>query len=113
MTLQRDVPLKRGDAPVLFAGFETTATTFSWCLWHLAKDLTLQERLRKEIGDYFSEAGITSVAQMSYEQVWDDKLTLVRMVLNETLRMHPPVHTIERCVKKSAVLPVPSLKGET
>jgi cytochrome P450 len=92
---------------VLFAGFETTATTFSWCMWHMARDLALQDRLRKEIHANFTDLQVTSVSELTYEQVWDDdKMGLVGRILNETLRMHPPVATIERTAQKATVVPL-------
>lgn len=89
----------------MFAGFETTASTFAWCLWHLAKDNVIQEAIRKQVQDFFAEEQISSVAEMTYDQIWDDRLGSVSRAINETLRMHPPVAHIDRVANKSAVIP--------
>lgn len=91
---------------VLFAGFETTSTTFAWCLWHIAGDTRLQEDLYQEITGFLGRD--TTVSDLTYDKVWSDELDLMSRVIAETLRVHPPVAAIERTVKQSTVLPTQS-----
>jgi cytochrome P450 len=92
-------------SPVLVAGFETTSTTLAWSLWHMARDLRAQRRAREEILAIFAELGVSSVAELSYEEIWSEKFTLVENIINETLRMHPPLASIERTAMRDVVVP--------
>lgn len=71
----------------------------------MAKDNDVQERIRKEVQDFFAQEDISSVADMTYEQIWDERLGSIARTINETLRMHPPVAHIDRVAKKPAVIP--------
>lgn len=51
------------------AGFETAASTTSFCLYELAKNQEVQEKLRQEIEDKLAEHG----GQLSYQALQDMK----------------------------------------
>lgn len=42
---------------LLLAGHETTATSFTWFLWEIAKHPESQERIREEITDFRRRRG--------------------------------------------------------
>ncbi|CAI6360815.1 unnamed protein product [Macrosiphum euphorbiae] len=77
------------------AGFETTASAMSYCLYELALNQDIQVELRKQIQHTLNEnEGI-----LTYDVIKDMKY--LDMVLNETLRMHPPGPGLLRvCTKK-------------
>jgi cytochrome P450 len=66
----------------LAAGSETSSNGLSWCLWRLAQDQNLQQRLRDElatIGD----------SEPTFEAL--NALPLLENVIRETLRLDSPV----------------------
>ncbi|XP_055684921.1 cytochrome P450 6a22-like [Lutzomyia longipalpis] len=65
------------------AGFETSAITIAYCLYELAWNQSIQERLRNEVVENMEENGTLS---------WDaiNRMTLLSAVVNETLRKYPP-----------------------
>ncbi|CAL1529345.1 unnamed protein product [Lymnaea stagnalis] len=73
---------------VIFAGFETTATTLQMCLFLLAQHADIQEKVYKEIQKVVSSESPT------YEELGQLKYT--EQVINETLRHYPPAAIITR-----------------
>lgn len=72
---------------IFFAGgFETTSTLLMMCSWELAMNKGIQEELMREVDDVLATLNGKSV---SYEEL--NKMKLLEMVLNETLRKHPPL----------------------
>jgi cytochrome P450 family 6 len=67
----------------MLAGLETSSTTLSFCLYELAKDKDLQDRIREEIIHC-----IESNSELNYEAVTAMRLTTQAVM--ETLRLHPP-----------------------
>ncbi|CAK1545279.1 unnamed protein product [Leptosia nina] len=67
----------------MLAGLETSATTLSFCLYELAKDLELQDKLRAEIKECLGRYN-----GLNYEAVC--AMRLVNQTVLETLRMYPP-----------------------
>ncbi|CAG9783814.1 unnamed protein product [Diatraea saccharalis] len=67
----------------MLAGLETSATTLSFCLYELAKDEDLQDRIRKEIMECLANYGT-----FNYDSVCAMRLTTQAVI--ETLRLHPP-----------------------
>jgi cytochrome P450 len=88
-----DAPLDdrevRDEAMNLFvAGHETTATALAWTLGLLTQDPAARARLDEELARVL--AGRTpTLADLS-------RLVYTQQVLRESLRLHPPVHTIGR-----------------
>lgn len=87
---------------VLMGGQHTSAATSAWFLLHLAAEPQLQEELFAEVSGVLKEKG-GDIRDLSYEDL--QKLPLVNNVIKETLRMHSPLHSIFRKVKKPMVVP--------
>uniref|UniRef100_A0A182TNR3 Cytochrome P450 n=1 Tax=Anopheles melas TaxID=34690 RepID=A0A182TNR3_9DIPT len=71
-------------------GFETSSTTQSFCLYELAKNPDIQERLREEINRAIKENG----GEVTYDVVMNIKY--LDNVIDETLRKYPPVESLTR-----------------
>ncbi|XP_066257293.1 probable cytochrome P450 6a13 [Euwallacea similis] len=76
------------------AGFDTSSSTMHFALYELCRNPELQEKTRREIlrvlGDHNGEITYESLQEMTY----------LRQVIDETLRMYPPVQNIARiCVR--------------
>ncbi|KFB36104.1 cytochrome P450 [Anopheles sinensis] len=72
------------------AGFETSASLMNFCLFELAKNGAIQEKLRMAILAALDETD----GQLSYEMVMS--LGYLDQVVNETLRMYPSVDFLFR-----------------
>ncbi|XP_043258935.1 probable cytochrome P450 6a20 [Colletes gigas] len=77
------------------AGFETSSTTVTFCLYELAMHQDIQEKLRDEI--------LTTIKKhdgLTYNAVND--MTYLHKVVSETLRKYPPVPVLNRiCTKET------------
>jgi cytochrome P450 len=73
----------------MIAGYETTATTLSFCSYELALNPECQEKLFEEIN-----SAIDSNEEISYETL--AKLPYLDSVISETLRLYPPIIKLER-----------------
>lgn len=78
---------------LLMAGQHSSSVTSSWIMLHLAVNPEIIEELYKE---QLRALGSTSTP-LTYENI--QKLPLVTNVIRETLRLHPPIHSIMRKVK--------------
>ncbi|WP_103502619.1 MULTISPECIES: cytochrome P450 [unclassified Streptomyces] len=80
--------LRDGLVTMLLAGHETTASTLSWTLWLLARHPGIRERVRAEarsvLGDRLPEAADLH------------SLTYTTQVVQEALRLYPPVWMLPR-----------------
>uniref|UniRef100_A0A1Y1KCH3 Cytochrome P450 n=1 Tax=Photinus pyralis TaxID=7054 RepID=A0A1Y1KCH3_PHOPY len=75
------------------AGFETSSSTLSFCLFELAQHQDMQEKVREEI-----ESVLGTHNELTYEAI--KELKYMRQVIDETLRKYPPLpHLVRRCVK--------------
>lgn len=85
-----------------FAGHETTANTMTWCLYELARNPSVQQKLHAEIDailpalrrEHESAAGVAAVhahdlSWLSYRQLM--KFRYLTRIINETLRLWPVV----------------------
>lgn len=81
------------------AGYETTATTLTYCLFELSLNQDYQARLRNEIQEVLEkhEDGLT------YEAITE--MTYLDQVINETLRKYPPAPLINRQCKAEYKVP--------
>lgn len=80
-----------GQATAFFvAGFETSSSAMAFTLYELAHQPELQERLRKEINDVYAKEN----GKVTYEGI--NSMEYLTMVLNETLRMYPPLSFLDR-----------------
>lgn len=71
-----------------FAGHETTALLLTWTIMLLASNTSWQEKVRSEVKQVCN--GETPSADHL------SKLTLLNMVINETLRLYPPATVLPR-----------------
>nr|AAL93295.1 cytochrome P450 CYP6P3 [Anopheles gambiae] len=81
------------------AGFETSSTTQSFCLYELAKNPDIQERLREEINRAIAENG----GEVTYDVVMNIKY--LDNVIDETLRKYPPVESLTRVPSVDYLIP--------
>ncbi|ETN58142.1 cytochrome P450 CYP6BB1v2 [Anopheles darlingi] len=72
------------------AGFETSATLLNFALYELARDASVQKRLRSAIQRALDETD----GQLSYDMVMS--LDYLDQIVKETLRMYPPVDFLFR-----------------
>ncbi|KAH7884413.1 cytochrome P450 [Phlebopus sp. FC_14] len=94
---------------LLMAGQHTSSATGSWALLHLAANPDVQEALYQEQVKNFSNPD-GSFRSMTYEEL--RKLPILDSVIRETLRMHPPIHSIMRYVRSDVPVP-PTLSAPT
>jgi cytochrome P450 len=73
---------------LLAAGHETTANLLTWTLWELAADPLLQDAVRAEVRSV-AGAGPLDASHAT-------RLPLVRAVVSEALRLHPPAWIMGR-----------------
>ncbi|KAL2551801.1 Cytokinin hydroxylase [Forsythia ovata] len=71
-----------------FAGHETTALLLTWTVMLLASNPSWQDKVRAEVNQVCN-AGSPSIDQLS-------KLSLLNMVINESLRLYPPATVLPR-----------------
>lgn len=73
-------------------GFETSASTMAYCLYELAQNPDIQDKLRKEICDVMEENG----NELTYDCM--SEMKYLNMVMDETLRKFPPIPgSIRKC----------------
>ncbi|KAK9884789.1 hypothetical protein WA026_009014 [Henosepilachna vigintioctopunctata] len=81
------------------AGFETSSTTMTFCFYELAKNKSIQDRVRKEIRDVSSKYN----GEVTYDAIMD--MNYLDQVLNETLRKYPPLPCLHRKCNKTYKVP--------
>ncbi|KAK6462992.1 lanosterol 14 alpha demethylase [Scheffersomyces coipomensis] len=87
---------------ILMGGQHTSASTSAWILLHLGEKPELQDELYEEITSVLNEKGAT-INDLTYEDL--QNLPLVNNTIKETLRMHMPLHSILRKVKRDLLVP--------
>lgn len=85
---------------MLFAGFDTTATTMTWLLYYIAKDPDALRWVQQELDSVFG-VGL-SKREPTIEDLTNLKRT--RAVINETLRLRPPLTTASRITTRETQL---------
>lgn len=88
-----------------FAGFDTTSTAMSFAAHEIAVNPDVQTKLRQEIDKVLEESN----GEVTYEII--NRLEYLDAVINEALRMYPPVVFLERLCVVDYELP-PTLPGE-
>lgn len=91
---------------LLMAGQHTSAATSAWILIHIAAQPGLVQKLYDEQKSVLGTNGDGEINELSYEKLKD--LPLLNYCIRETLRLHPPLHSIMRKVTKD--LPIPNSK---
>ncbi|XP_065080061.1 probable cytochrome P450 6a21 [Ochlerotatus camptorhynchus] len=81
------------------AGYETSSTTMNFCLYELAKNVDIQDRLREDI----QEAVAANGGRVTYEMVMG--LPYLDNVINETLRKYPPIESLSRVPTSDYTVP--------
>jgi sterol 14-demethylase len=79
---------------LLMAGQHTSSATSAWTLLHIADRPDIQQAIYEEQVKHFGTAG-GKMKPMEYEDLKD--LPLLDAVIRETLRIHPPIHSIFVC----------------
>lgn len=80
-----------GQAVFFFlAGFETSSITMSFTLYELACHSEIQEKLRNEIKDVYAKGN----GAVTYEAI--NNMEYISKVLDETLRLYPPMSFLNR-----------------
>ena len=79
------------------AGHETTSTLLTWASYALAMNPDIQEKLHQEVKEAKEAKG-----QLDYETLFD--LKYLDAVINETLRLYPPVAQFERVATEDHTL---------
>ncbi|MCO6415318.1 cytochrome P450 [Siccirubricoccus sp. KC 17139] len=87
----------RNEAATLFlAGHETTASTMAWCWYLLSQDRRSADRLRAEA------RAVLGGRPAGFEDL--PKLPFARAVVEETLRLYPPIPVLAREAQREVVL---------
>jgi len=79
---------------LLMAGQHTSAATSAWAVLRLAESRALQEELYAEQVEVHGD-GHGGFRPLTYETLTTPKLAAL---IKEVLRMHPPLHSLMRCV---------------
>ncbi|KAL3895321.1 MAG: hypothetical protein SGCHY_004769 [Lobulomycetales sp.] len=93
---------------LLMAGQHTSSTTSTWMLFELAGNPDVVQRLRQEQSQIRAPADLPNAPPSQYAPFTLESLkscTLLDQVFKETLRMHPPIHTVMRLVEKDMQTP--------
>jgi cytochrome P450 len=96
---------------IMFGGHETTANSISWALWELAKNPTVQTKLRAEIRAARARAG----SDLSMVDLDDMPYSLA--IVKETLRYHPSIYAgLKQSVNSDSIpitTPIRTTDGRT
>ncbi|KAK0469342.1 lanosterol 14-alpha-demethylase [Desarmillaria tabescens] len=90
---------------LLMAGQHTSASTGAWAVLRLADDPDFAEKIYQEQVKFFGTPD-RKLRPMTYDEARE--LPLMNTLIRETLRLHPPIHTIMRHVREDVPVP-PSL----
>ena len=76
---------------ILTAGYETTARALSWSLYLIDANPHVREKLEQELDEL-------DIQVPSFEEL--EKLTYTKMVVQESMRLYPPVWGLSRLVAR-------------
>ncbi|KAK9331480.1 cytochrome P450 [Lipomyces starkeyi] len=83
---------------ILMGGQHTSSATSAWALLHLGADPELREALYREQIEVCGE----SLPDLTYENL--QSMPLLNYTIRETLRMHPPLHSLMRKVRSDLAI---------
>ncbi|CAK1550484.1 unnamed protein product [Leptosia nina] len=83
----------------MFAGYETSATTGMYASYELACNPEIQNKAREEITRVLAKYN----GELTYEA--QNEMTYINMILDETMRKHPPMRALFRRCNKDYKLP--------
>ncbi|KAF2896447.1 hypothetical protein ILUMI_09727 [Ignelater luminosus] len=81
------------------AGFETSSTTLTFCLYEFASNPDIQEKLRQEVKEVLAR----HEGKLTYDAIMD--MPYMDKCINETLRKYPPIPTIGRICTEAYRIP--------
>ncbi|XP_019866203.2 probable cytochrome P450 6a13 [Aethina tumida] len=81
------------------AGYETSSTTMTFALYELAEHPELQDKLREEVDRVLNKYN----GQLTYDAMME--MTYMDKVINETLRLYPPLPSLNRLCTKEYHVP--------
>ncbi|KAJ7018796.1 lanosterol 14-alpha-demethylase [Mycena alexandri] len=87
---------------LLMAGQHTSSATLAWTMLHLASRPDVADAVYNEQVKHFGNPD-GSLRPMSYEDL--RHLPILDSCVRETLRIHPPIHSIMRQVREDVVVP--------
>lgn len=96
---------------LLMAGQHTSSATGSWALLRLASRPEIIEELWEEQVKVYGEGQGKGLRDLDYE-TQKTSVPLLDAVVKETLRLHPPLHSIMRYVKADLAVP-PTLSSNS
>jgi len=83
---------------LMFAGYETTSIGLTWALIELSRNPDAQEALREELSQF-----------QTNDPTWENLssgLPYLNGVVLESLRLHPPIPTLNRSAKADDIIPL-------
>ncbi|XP_011705829.1 PREDICTED: cytochrome P450 9e2-like, partial [Wasmannia auropunctata] len=89
-----------------FAGFESVSTAMCFMTHHVGVDPDIQSKLREEIDDVLRQTN----GKPTYEAI--NCMKYLDAVVNESLRLYPPVPFLDRICVKETKLPPATPDGE-
>ncbi len=83
-----DRALRDQVSTLFFAGHETSATALCWIHWALSRHVEIRARVQREVADVLGGRRPTAADL--------EKLVYTTQVIEESLRLHSPIHSISR-----------------
>lgn len=99
-----DIEIAHMMIALLMAGQHTSSATGSWALLRLASKPELIEELLEEQKKVWGDEGSDSLRPLDYETL-KTSTPLLDAVIRETLRLHPPLHSLMRKVMSPISVP--------
>jgi cytochrome P450 len=86
---------------MLVAGHETTATALTWAWGLLDRNPEAATRLHAELDAVLGGPGVSPAERRALTPADLPQLAYTRMVIDETLRLYPPIYIFSRAVKQA------------
>lgn len=81
-----------------FAAFDTTSSLLAFMFYELAQHQEVQRKVQEEVDALYAARSAATAGEASYMPSVADvrSLTYLNQVVNETLRLHPPVEEVDK-----------------